>query len=160
MPTYMTMSRRNRINWEPGDLFVVPLVDGSFGIVQVIDRWMPRWVYAAVTDQRMASSSLATPVDRNARVIALIAVSDEEFDFGAFPRIGPAPAMAHRKDFPNERYALTGYVGAKSYTGAVVADFLSAWHGLTPWTTYKDPAYFDQLLMNGVERPPHAVGGK
>jgi hypothetical protein len=153
------MSRRKRIQWEHGDLFAVPLVDGSFGIVQAIDHWMPHWIYTAVTDQRVEAVPPTATVHGRGRVISLIAVSDDAFDFGAFTRVGTASALARRKDFPNERFAQSGYVGAKSYTDGIVADFLSAWHGLSPWTQYKDPEYFDKLLVSGVRRPPHAASG-
>jgi hypothetical protein len=156
---YLHMSRRKRIKWVHGDIFAVPLADGSFGIVQAVDHWMPHWVYTAVTDLRMEALP-ATPPDQPARVISLIAVSDDEFNFGAFTRIGAsATALAQRNDFPNERFAGSGYVGAKSYTGGIVVNFLSAWHGLASWTVYKDPEYFDKLLVQGIQRPPHANGG-
>ncbi len=154
------MARRKRVPWEPGDLFGVPLADGSFGIVQAVDPWLPEGgVYAAVTDQRAATFPSDTALAPNTRVIALVEVVDNAFDRGWFPRIGPAAPLARRADFPNERFARSGYVGAKSYTGGIVADFLSAWHGLASWTAYKDPEYFDKLLVDGIERPPHAATG-
>jgi hypothetical protein len=153
------MARRKRVKWDHGDLFAVPLADGSFGIVQAIDHWMPHWVYTAVTNRRTKEIPATATLDGETRVIALIAVSDNGFDFGTFFRIGPAAPLARRKNFPNERFARTGYVGAISYTGGILANFLSAWHGLASSTAYKDPEYFDKLLVRGVERPPHAVTG-
>ena len=154
------MARGKRIQWEHGDLFGVPLEDGSFGIVQAVGHWVPEGgVYVAVTDQRAESLPTVIALDPRVRVIALMQVGDNAFDRGWFPRIGPAQALARREDFPNERFARSGYVGAKSYTGGIVVAFLSAWHGLTPWTGYHDPDYFDKLLVSGVERPPHAATG-
>ena len=153
------MARRKRIQWEHGDLFAVPLTDGSFGIVQAVDHWVPEGgVYVAVTDQRADSLTPVPALDPHARVVALMQVVDNAFDRGWFPRIGPATVLARRKDFPNERFAQSGYVGAKSYTGGILADFLSAWHGLASWTAYKDPEYFDKLLVDGIVRPPHTGG--
>lgn len=151
------MDRRKRVSWEHGDLFAVPLADGSFGIVQAIDHWMPHWVYTAVTDCRAVSPPTDLRSVEAARVISLLAISDREFDFGAFPRVGHASLLARRKDFGNERFAKKGYIGASSYTGGILAAFLSAWHGAAPWNAYKDPAYFDQLLAAGVTRPSQVV---
>ena len=154
------MARSKRIQWEHGDVFAVPLADGSFGVVQAVDQWTPEGgVYVAVTDQRAESVPTVAVLDPNVRVIALMAVIDNAFDRGWFPRIGPAEPLVCRADFPNERFAQSGYVGAKSYTGGIVVAFLSAWYGLTPWTGYHDPEFFDKLLMSGVERPPHAATG-
>jgi hypothetical protein len=154
------MARRKRIQWDHGDLFGVPLADGSFGIVQAVDHWMPAGgIYVAVTDQRAESLSPVAELNPHLRVIARMAVVDNGFDFGWFPRIGPAVALARRQDFPNERFAQSDYVGAKSYTGGILADFLSAWHGMAPWTPYKDPEYFDKLLADGIGRPPHTITG-
>src|SRR5829696_7967831 len=103
---YLPMARRKRINWEHGDVFAVPLGDGSFGIVQAVDHWTSAGgVYVAVTDQRAESVSPVAALDPHARVIALMAVVDNAFDLGWFRRIGPAVALARRADFPNERFA-------------------------------------------------------
>jgi hypothetical protein len=154
------MAHRNRVKWEHGDLFAVPLADGSFGVVQAVDHWMPEGgVYAAVTDQRQATLPSVAALAPSARVIALIQVVDNAFDRGWFPRIGPAAALARRADFPNERFARSGYVEAKSYTAGIVVAFLSAWHGLGPWTPYNDPEFFDKLLVDGIERPSHVASG-
>ncbi|TWT42490.1 hypothetical protein [Botrimarina hoheduenensis] len=151
------MPRRKRVKWDHGDLFAVPLTDGSFGVVQAVDHWMPHWIYTAVTDQRTKEFPSSATVDADTCIISLIAVSDEEFDFGTFLRIGPALPAARRKDFPNEQFAHNGYIGAKSYTGGILTKFLAAWHGIASWTVFKDPEYFDKLLLEGVERPAHAI---
>src|SRR4051794_16441983 len=86
------MARRKRVKWDHGDLFAVPLADGSFGIVQAVDHWMTNWVYTAVTNRRTKEIPSTFKLDGETRVIALIAVSDNGFDFGTFFRIGPAGA--------------------------------------------------------------------
>jgi hypothetical protein len=147
------MGRRKRIKWDHGDVFAVPLVDGTFGLVQAIDHWMPRWIYTAITEGRVTTLTDADTKTEPGRLVALLAVDDDPFNFGGFPCVGRASPMVHRRDFPNEAFAHNGYVGAKSYTGGIVADFLSAWHQLAPWNAYKDAAYFDKLLISGIERP-------
>jgi hypothetical protein len=147
------MGRRKRIKWVHGDVFAVPLVDGTFGLVQAIDHWMPHWIYTVVTDGRVTSLPVADTHTRLGKTLALLAVDDDPFDFGGFPHVGRASPIADRRDFPNETFAQSGYVGAKSYTAGVIADFLSAWHSLAPWNAYKDEAFFDKLLISGRERP-------
>ncbi len=116
---------------------------------------MPHWIYTAITEARI--TSLTDADTKPGKLIAMIAVDDDPFSFGGFPRIGPASAMVGRRDFPNEAFAQNGYVGAKSYTGGIVADFLSAWHRLGPWNAYKDPAFFDKLLITGIVRPSDVI---
>jgi hypothetical protein len=151
------MARRKRIKWDYGDVFGVPLADGTFGLIQAIDHWMPRWIYTAVTDGRITSLIATGAVTQPGKLIALLAVDDAPLDFGGFPRVGRALPMARRRDFPNEAFGDSAYVGAKSYTGGIVAAFLSAWHKLAPWNVYKDEAYFDKLLISGVARPSNVL---
>lgn len=61
--------------------------------------------------------------------------------------------MFKTSEFPNERYANKGYVGAVNYDAGLLADFLSAFHGLLPWNVMHDPAYYDGLLRPGLPRP-------
>jgi hypothetical protein len=151
------MGRRKRIKWDHGDVFGVPLVDGSFGLVQAVDHWMPHWIYTAVTDGRVASLTAADTMMQLGKMVSLLAVNDDPFNFGGFTCVGRASPMVLRRDFPNEAFAESGYVGATSYTGGVITDFLSAWHRLAPWNAYQDEAFFDKLLVSGLERPSNVL---
>jgi hypothetical protein len=146
------MARRKRIKWNNGDVFAVPLVDGSFGTVQAIDHWLPHWIYTAVSNRRLETIPADMPALCTENVIALIAVGDDQFDFG-----GPAALLAKRGDFGNERYASNGYVGATSYSGGIIPALLSAWHGLAPWDAFKDARYLDKLLVSGLTRPANVM---
>lgn len=149
------MKRRQRIKWNDGDAFAVPLIDGSFALVQAVEHWMPRWVYTAVTNQRFMQLPSEIGHIPAGAIISLLAVSDDPFSFGSFARLGSMPPLACRSDFPNEHFVDKGYIGAKSYTPQILIDFLSAWHGLAQWNQYKDPRYFETLLIPGIERPTH-----
>jgi hypothetical protein len=62
-----------------------------------------------------------------------------------------------KREFPNERFAGTGYIGAKHYTVGILQKFLSAYHGLIPWNSMEDESYFDTLLGPGIDRPANVV---
>jgi hypothetical protein len=151
------MKRRKRIKWSNGDLFAVPLVDGTFGLVQAVDHWLPHWIYTGVTDHRFTNLPSDVVAMGQKNVIARIAVSDDAFDFGDFMRLGHAEPLARRKDFANEQFASNGYIGAVSYTAGILVDFLSAWHAISPWNQYKDSDYFDKLLAKGIKRPDNVI---
>jgi hypothetical protein len=151
------MGRRKRIKWDYGDVFAVPLVDGTFGLVQTIDHWLPHWIYTAITDGRIDSLPAADATAQPGKLISLLAVDDDPFDFGGFSRMGHTSPMARKSDFSNESFAERGYVGAESYTGSVVAGLLSAWHKLAPWNICKDEMFFDKLLIAGLKRPTNVL---
>ena len=120
------MARRKRVKWENGAVFGVPLTDGTYGIAQAIDHWMPHWIYVALSTKRLSLLPSDVPAVSTADIISLVAVSDNELDFGEWPFIGQTKPLVSRRKFPNERFKSKGYVGAKLYNAGLAADFLSA----------------------------------
>ncbi|MBN2287339.1 MAG: hypothetical protein JXI43_12885 [Tissierellales bacterium] len=147
------MARRKRIIWDNGSIFGVPLVDGSFGLVQAIDHWMPHWIYSVITSIRINTIDDILPKLSKKNIISLLAIEDDVFDFGGWPLISMQKPLKKRKDFPNEKYKSKGYVGAKSYTRGIIEEFISAFHLLSPWDVYKEPDYFDRLLVSNKLKP-------
>jgi hypothetical protein len=151
------MARGKRVKWNNGAVFAVPLADGSFGLAQAIDHWIPHAIYVAFTNLRIKSTSEPIPSLASAKVISLLAVNDRALDFGEWLLIGELPSIRKRSDFPNERFRASGYVGAKSYDGGIAEDFLSAFHGLAPWDCYYRPDYLDELLLSPDLKPSSLI---
>lgn len=90
------------------------------------------------------------------RVVSLAATWRQHLNRGDWKQLGVTAPVVRKSDFPNERFARAGYVGAKHYDAGLLASFLSAYHGLLPWNVLHEEDYYDQLLAPGVDRPPAA----
>jgi hypothetical protein len=147
------MTRKRKVSWDPGVVFAVPLPDGSVGIGQAIALMWANVVYCALTDRRLPSASThARPLDSDS-VVARVALTREQLDYGAWPLLGEQPPVCAKADFSNERFASQGYVGAVVYDAALAEDFLAAFHALTPWDNWHDPDYLDHWLVSPDRKP-------
>jgi len=91
------------------------------------------------------------------RVVSLAAIWRQNLNRGDWKYLGVIPPVVQKPEFPNERFARVGYVGARHYDAGLLADFLSAYHGFLPWNVLHDEGFYDQLLAPGVARPSTAV---
>lgn len=146
--------RRSR--WVPGTVYAVPLEDGSFGFAQAIDAMMVNVIYVVLFADHVSDFPMDPPPLERRRVVSLAATQRQQLNGGEWLRIGVVPPIAHKAEFPNERFARNGYVGATHYDAGVLADFLSAYHGLLPWNVMHEEDYNDRLLAPGVRRPVSA----
>ena len=147
---------RRRVKWVPGLIFAVPLTDRSWGVGQTSELMMPHWGYCALFSERLPSLDAAVPRPTKKDLVALLAVARQGLASGYWPVIGTGPAVFGKAEFPNERLAASGYVGAQMYDYGLGEELLSAFHGLTPWNTYKEEDYLDTMLAPGVARPAAA----
>ena len=136
--------------------YAVPLSDGSFGIAQAGEAMMTNVVYVALFSNRLPVLPDRPPELERKSAIALSATWRQALNRGDWPSLKLAAEVFQKAEFPNERFA-PGYVGAKHCDAGVLRDFLSAYHGLIPWNAMHDPAFYDNLLMPGLNRPDSVV---
>jgi len=136
-------------------VYAVPLTDGSFGIAQAGEAQGPfvNVIYVALFADRYTHMPDKVLDLKRGSALSLTATWRQALNRGEWPSLGVAPEMFKTSEFPNERYANKGYVGAVNYDAGLLADFLSAFHGLLPWNVMHDPAYYDGLLRPGLPRP-------
>lgn len=137
--------------------YAVPLSDGSFGIAQAGDAMMTNVIYVVLFKNRLAGLPDDPPHLQRRAAVALSATWRHALNRGDWPSLKQVPEVFLKSDFPNERFARSGYVGAKHYDAGGLCNFLSAYHGLVPWNVMHDPAYYDQFLLPGLKRPDSAV---
>ena len=147
------MPRKQRLAWEPGAVFAVPLADGTLALGQAIALMWPNVVYCALTTRRTERAQTAVTAISRSDTIALVALTREQLDYGAWPVLGYAQLVASKAEFANERFAAAGYVGAKVYDAALAEDFLNAAHALAPWDDWHDAGYLDTWLISPAHKP-------
>jgi hypothetical protein len=153
----MSPTKRKQSRWKPGMTYAVPLIDGSFGIAQAGEAMWPNIVYVALfADRCPALPTIPVPLDART-AIALSATWRQALNRGEWLSLTIQPEVFRKSDFPNERFAASGYVGASHSDAGILTGFLCAYHGLGPWNVMFEPGYYDKFLRPGVNRPTQAV---
>lgn len=62
-----------------------------------------------------------------------------------------------RRYFPYENLRKEDWVGAKVIGSRIVSKFLEAFYRLRAWDAWKDPTYFDRLLVAPEKRPADVI---
>jgi hypothetical protein len=148
-----TIAKKNRPKpkpWDTGDVYIVPLIDGSFTIGQVLSK---NHCTCVVYDFR----SLTQPTITQTEFKALKPISILHLSNGDFLNKG------HWGIIFNEKVTLNpdsghggayGQIGCLSYGGCgVLTDLADAYWGLTPWNTLGKEDYYDKMLLKNVSRP-------
>lgn len=151
----MAPAKRKQSRWKPGTVYAVPLTDGSFGIAQAGETQGPfvNVIYVALFADRYTHLPDEVPALKHDSAVSLTATWRQALNRGEWPSLGVVPEIFKKSEFPNERYRSKGYVGASNYDAGLLANFLSAFHGLLPWNVMHDPAHYDALLRPGLSRP-------
>lgn len=146
------MSVAKHLRYKPGMVYAVPLADGTFGLAQAGEAMWPNVIHVALYLDRYPDMPVGVPSLARENVVSLVATWKKDLNKGAWLPLGIAAQAAARHEFPNEALAQQGYIAAKHYDAGILAEFLSAFHGLLPWNVMFDPAYYDKLLAPGAPR--------
>ncbi len=134
-------------------VFGLPLEDGSFGIAQAIDSMWENVVYVAIFSDRFDElpESIVNLDPEN--IVSLGATWKQDLNNGSWAKIGTLHPVVTKSQFPNEKYADSGYVGATNSDAGLFCKFLSAYHGLKPWNVMHQEDYWDKYLNAGKGAP-------
>jgi immunity protein 26 of polymorphic toxin system len=149
-----------KVTWKSGDVFAVPLPGTQWGVGQVVSE-EPDCLDSALC---CYYSHLTKGVDelknfapsRDA-IVSVQLTTRDLLDRGSWPIVLTCQPPPVEDLFPIVELRRVGYVGAKVRGSKIMSDFLAAFHGLAPWNAYKDPHYFDALLVPGARAPARAV---
>lgn len=150
---------KRKIKWANGDVFAVPLCDGSFAIGQVLDLMMVNQVRVALYSEIFPSleSISFSCICQPEHLISLVASSREQLDYNVWKILSNKPVAVSIENYPNEQYRSKGWVGAIHYDAALLEDFLEAFHLLRPWDDWFNPNYFDSFLVSIDKRPENLI---
>lgn len=145
-----------RSRWKAGNVYALPLADGSFGIAQAIvaSPGIPGVVNVAVFDYRYRALAECRNTVARANVIALLGTFRAEMNGGWWAPVGWAEPCVGVDEFMNVQ--LNGGVGHTHHGGGVIEGLVSAYHGLLPWNAMYREDYYDSLLAPGIQRPRSA----
>ena len=139
--------------WCLGDVFAVPLSDGSNAFGQVL--WSPAEVKAptcALFEHRAPEANADLEEVLTSRTLSITHESSEPLDAGRWSVIG-------RHDVIDDPFG--GPCSKPGEVGAIHSNTLEslahAWWGLFPWNSWYKANYLDFYLLEGIERSTHAV---
>jgi hypothetical protein len=143
-----------------GSVFLVPLMDRSFGVGQITARenvGLPA-VTVALFDWREAGDGL-THADwlRDEHLVSCQFVTPELLGNSTWPIVSRNKVAISKRFRPFEETRRNGWIGAEIRGSAIVRSFLEAYHCLRAWDGYADPAYFDKMLIETRRRPVNAI---
>jgi hypothetical protein len=149
---------KRKQQWSIEDYFTVKLVDGSYGVGQIMDLPLPNAVSCAFFNIRIGMPhppkwAFLTAED----IVGVATVIPSHLDRGIWHLFGRGPVLLPRDQWPNEATRSKHWVGSIVYTGAIVEDFLNAYYALTPWDKYLDPNFLDELLISPLKKPTNLM---
>jgi len=143
-----------------GDVFLVPLEDGSYCVGQVLetDPILMNSITCAFFDARSEGDDvdISDLELLEGSAIACQFVTRDLFNRGVWKRIGNANTSIPTRLLPYRETQKEGWVGAKVIGSGIIASFLNAYYGLGDWNEMKDPDYYAKLLIKGRKKPNHA----
>lgn len=148
------MARRKQ-RWSAGDVFTIPLIDGSFSVGQVVTPAPGALNSVVCTFSSKRLLEKISPIDAPdvSSVIAIRFVSRDLLDSWRWEVSGYASNTwaAQRIDF--QALERKGFVGVEITGSANIVSLMNAFHGLAPWNKFYDPLYLDKLLLSPELKP-------
>jgi len=152
------MSKKKR-EWGPGDIFVVPLEDGSYGLGQVIsyeEAAMGSAVCAFFSDRRRdIPSHIESPSEEV--LIAVLFVTRDLLDSNRWRVISNGPLLPWGKYLDLKELRRRGFIGVTIVGSFNVTTLMNAYHKLVPWNDFYDPNYLDGLLVSSDRKPANVL---
>jgi hypothetical protein len=130
--------------WIVGSIFSIRLKDDTFMFGQVIGTHLTKKSpTCAMFELRKATETITIEELQNSKIISVLNTDNEYISNGTFNILARFEPMAGMEHSPKG-----------SYTGdAVLLSLGNAYYGLEPWNVYGWDTYFDENLLQGIERP-------
>lgn len=146
--------------WVAGDVFLVPLKDGTHGVGQVVarDRSLLRSAAIALFDLKADCLAGQGPhVLPLGTLFSELVCTRDLLDSGRWAVVGRAASPVPEDVVAYEALRASGFVGESVVGSAIVEEFVNAYFGLMPWDDWYVPDYLDKLLVSPGRKPVHRL---
>jgi hypothetical protein len=156
-PVYdLLMTRKKKQAWGIGDIFCIPLADGTYSIGQVVGK-EPEALNSAIGaffSRRFDNcpAKLDSELSED-ELLAVLFVTRDLLDSGVWK------VFSHAEAFPIQKYVsvsslkAAGFVGVEIIGSGNVKLLMDAYYSLCPWNGFYEPDYLDQLLVSADKKP-------
>ncbi|MGY3779104.1 Imm26 family immunity protein [Isobaculum melis] len=148
MTTLKTWKRPKPQRWQIGDVFSIPLMDGTFMFGQVIDTYLTKSSPICLlfelkkSQEKVGDAELAV-----SQVITVLNIDNEPLNNGTYK------VLHHMQCFMSKAQRVNANT---SYGGTIMTALGNAYYGLEPWNILYKEDYYDQLLLSNIARPKTA----
>lgn len=142
---------------QQADIFLIPLIDGGFGVGQVVEiDATPRGsVLVMLTLLQSAPDWPPSPI-HDSEAISLIIVADTALRNGTWQTVGFEMLPKLERVFPLKSSIVDKFHGITVHEPAIIEAFVNACHGLYPWNGFPEANFFNNLLVYPNKTPSKA----
>lgn len=152
------MAKRKKQEWKVGDVFLVPLCDGTYTVGQILS-YEPEAldsVICAYSTQNVERSQQGVDIDPE-QVVAVLFTTPNHLNSGNWPVVNSLIPLPVRKFLNLKKKRWRGFVGTKVVGSRIIKNFMEACLGLYPWNGFYEPDYLDGLLLSPDKKPNNVV---
>ena len=150
---------KQRVKWQPGDEFLVPLLDGTYGQGQILlhePDAMDSVICAFFSIRHQGvPAQLDTPPQES--LLAVLFVTRDLLDSGCWRIVNNGQTIPWRIYLDFSEMQKKRFIGTKIIGSSNAASLLNAFHRLAPWNGFHTPDYLDKLLISADRRPANPL---
>ena len=140
-------------DWTAGDIFTVPLSDGTERLGQVLLE-TPDALDSAICAYTLETAEDSSPADlREEIIVAVHFTSTDLLDSGVWKVIGRKKPLPADRFINVDHLRVEGWIGAKIIGSGNIKKFLEACTGIRAWDSMHNPNYFERLLVSPDKKP-------
>ncbi|MFC7371592.1 Imm26 family immunity protein [Fictibacillus iocasae] len=150
----LSHKRPKKQKWKVGDIFQVPLENGTYTFGQVVWKSYTHPVCGLLDLHLSDVPPLEDFIPPS--FIAVLSITPNFLDNHRWKVLGNLAVAIQVEDVPEE-FRGTDDAGAMSFTSGILEDLANAFFGVTPWNVSADEDFFDEILLPSVKRRSTAI---
>ncbi|MFD0051097.1 Imm26 family immunity protein [Actinomycetes bacterium NPDC127524] len=149
----LSHKRPKKQKWKVGDIFQIPLENGTYAFGQVVWKSYTHPVCGLFDINKKDVITLEEII--NYPFISVLSLTPSSLDSHRWKVLGNMQVKIQMEDVPRKLNG-TPCTGAMSFTDGILEDLANAFYGVTPWNVSAEEDYFDHILLPTVKRPSTA----
>jgi hypothetical protein len=149
----LSYKRPKKQKWKVGDIFQIPLVNGTYAFGQILWKNYTQPVCGLFdinkTDVPTLEEIISNPFT------SILSLTPNSLDNHSWKVLGNMNVRVQKEDVP-EKFNGTPCIGARSFTSGILEDLANAYYGIIPWNVSADEDFYDRILLPTVKRPSTA----
>ncbi|MCR8848377.1 immunity 26/phosphotriesterase HocA family protein [Rossellomorea sp. SC111] len=146
----LSHKRPKKQKWEVGDIFQIPLENGTHAFGQIVWKDYTHPVCGLFDINKTEIPSLVEIMSYP--FISILSLTPNSLDNHRWKVLGNTNVRIQKEDVPKE-FNGTDCIGARSFSSGTLEDLANAVYGVKPWNVFAEEDYFDQILLPSIKRP-------
>ncbi|WP_330986332.1 MULTISPECIES: Imm26 family immunity protein [Enterobacterales] len=155
-----TNKRRRKQSWGVGDMFTVPLSDGTYCIGKVVGfepEALNSTICAFYAHHVVKKPDSEINLTDNELISVLFVTRDllDSGDWEVFTKCCnefPLGNYINLRELRDKKY-----IGVRSIGSGNIIELFNAYYSLAPWNAFYDPNYLDSLLVSPDKKPKNVL---